>query len=93
MITENVSTFLHHRGASMHQKSREGTQKKFVWEFPVPSALKISLCGLVVFIDMNMYILREGRNFKTFLKENYAIALDSKIILNMKLNMTLIIIM
>ena len=24
-----------------------------------------------------MYILIEGRNFKTFLKENYAIALDS----------------
>ena len=26
---------------------------------------------------MNMYILTEGRNFKTFMKENYAIALDS----------------
>ena len=26
---------------------------------------------------MIMYILTEGRNFKTFLKENYAIALDS----------------
>ena len=26
---------------------------------------------------MNMDILTEGRNFKTFVKENYAIALDS----------------
>ena len=26
---------------------------------------------------MNKYILTEGRNFKTFLKENYAIALES----------------
>ena len=27
--------------------------------------------------DMNMYILTEGRNFKTFLKENYVIPWDS----------------
>ena len=36
-----------------------------------------STCGLVVFIDMNTYILAEGRNFKTFLKKSYAVALDS----------------
>ena len=29
------------------------------------------------FIDMNTYILTKSRNFKTFLKENYAVALDS----------------
>ena len=27
-------------------------------------------CGLVVFIDINIYILTKGRNFKTFLEEN-----------------------
>ena len=32
------------------------------------------LCGLVVFIDMNTYT-EVDRNFKTFWKENYAIAL------------------
>ena len=26
---------------------------------------------------MNPYILREGRNFKTFLKENYTVALNN----------------
>ena len=31
----------------------------------------------MVFIDMNFYILTEGRNFKTFLRENYAGTLDS----------------
>ena len=31
----------------------------------------------MVFIGINTYILTEGRNFKTFLKENYASALDS----------------
>ena len=31
----------------------------------------------VIFMDMIMYVLTEGRNFKTFLKENYATALDS----------------
>ena len=46
-------------------------------EFPILSALKLPLCELVVFIDMETYILTEGRHFKTFLKENYAIALDS----------------
>ena len=30
----------------------------------------------LVFIDINTYILTEDRNFKTFLKENYAIALN-----------------
>ena len=40
------------------------------------SALKLILCGVVVFIDMNTYT-EVGMSFKTFLKENYAIALDS----------------
>ena len=35
-------------------------------------------CGLVVFIDEYRYMLTEGDNsFKTLLKENYTIALDS----------------
>ena len=71
MISEkNITrrTFLH-RGACIHQKSQQGIQK-------IISALKLILCGLVVFIDMNTYT-EVGRNFKTFLKENYAIALGS----------------
>ena len=45
-----------------------------------------------LYINMNTYILAKGWNFKTFLKENYAIALDScylfnKKMLNMELNM------
>ena len=42
-----------------------------------------------------MYLLTEGgRSFKTFLKENYAIALDScYLLLNMELDTTLIVLM
>ena len=45
---------------------------------------------------MNTNILTEGRNFKTFLKENDAIALDSchlftKKMLNKEFNMILIV--
>ena len=45
---------------------------------------------------MNTYKLTEGRNFKTFLKENYAVALDSCFVFtdkmsNMELNMMLIV--
>ena len=48
------------------------------------SALKLPLCGLVVLTDMDTYILIEGgRIFKTFLKENYAIALDSCFLFNL----------
>ena len=28
-------------------------------------------------VEMNIYILKEDRNFKTFLKEDYTIGLDS----------------
>ena len=34
-------------------------------------------CGLVVFINVNTCILTKGGNYKTFLKENYAVALYS----------------
>ena len=45
-----------------------------------------------------LYILKEGRNFTTFLKENYAIAWDSgdvftKNMLSIKLNMILIVLL
>ena len=54
-----------------NQKSQQGIHKIF-------SFLKLSLCGLAVFIDMNTYILTEGsRSFKIFLTENYTFALDS----------------
>ena len=63
-------TFVH-RGACMYQKSQRGIQK-------ILSALKLPLCGLVIFIDRNMNILTEGsRSLKTFMKENYAIAFNS----------------
>ena len=52
-------------------------ERNYVSEFPLLSELKLALCGLVVFTDMKMYILTEGRNFKTYLNENYPIALDS----------------
>ena len=47
---------------------------------------------------MNTYILTEGKNLETFLKENYTIALEScylfvKEMLRMKLNMILIVLM
>ena len=52
-------------------------ERNYVSEFPLLSELKLALCGLVVFTDMKMYILIEGRNFKTYLNENYSIALGS----------------
>ena len=47
---------------------------------------------------MNSYTLTKGRDFKTFLRENYAIALDScylftKNMLTMGLDMILIVLM
>ena len=46
-------------------------------EFLVFSALKLPSRGLVVFIDMYTFIFTELRKFKTFLKENYAVASGS----------------
>ena len=62
---------------AMHQKSQQAIQKRYVPEFPILSAHKLLSCRLVVFNDFNTYILTEGRDFKTFVKENYAIALHS----------------
>ena len=69
-------TFLY-RGTRVQEKSQQGIQENCVPEFPILSALKLPTYGLVVFIDMNTYILTEGRSFRTFLEENYAIALNS----------------
>ena len=80
------------RGACKNEKSKRGIQK-------ILSVLKLPSYRLVVFIDMNTYIVTEGdRSFKTFLKENCAVTLDSyylftKNILNMELNMILIVLM
>ena len=60
------------RGARMPQKSQQGIQKNCIPEFPI-----LSNSFPLFFTDMNMYILTEGRDFKKFLRENYAIALDS----------------
>ena len=54
MISEKIVTrwkLLHHRGTSMHQKTM-AYQKSYISEFPVLSALKRLLCGLVAFIGM-----------------------------------------
>ena len=59
-----------------HQKSQQSTRKKCAPEFLILSALKLPSCGLLVFTNMNTYILTEDTNLKTFLKEKYLIALD-----------------
>ena len=47
---------------------------------------------IMVFINMNMwYILLKSRNFKTFLRENYAVALGRYCMFNLKLNIMLIL--
>ena len=60
-------------------------EKNCAPEFLILSALKLSSCELVVFVDMNTYILTEDRNFKTFLKANYATALDGCYIFTKKI--------
>ena len=87
-ISQSVP-FFHHGGVRMHQKSQV---------FSILSTLTNYLCGLVVFIDMNMYIFTEGRKFKILLKETYSVVLDScylfnKKMLNIKFNMILIVLM
>ena len=73
---------------------KQGIQKNCVQEFQIISTLELPSCGLVVFMDMNTYILTENRNFKTFLKKNYAVDWESfyvftKTMLNMELNIML----
>ena len=58
-------------------KSQQGTHKNCALKLLIFSPLKLPSCGLVVYVDMNTNKFTEGRNFKTFLKENNAIALDS----------------
>ena len=48
------------------------------------SALKLNSCELVVFVDMNAYILTEVRIFKAILKEIHAIVLGSCCMLTKK---------
>ena len=60
-----------------HHESYQGTQKYCAPEFLNISVLKLPSSEMVVFIVTNLYTLTEGCNFKTPLKENYAIALDS----------------
>ena len=59
-------------------KSLNKACKKSVFQnFQLAQPLHLPTYELVVFVDMNTYILTIGRNFKTFLKENYVIALGS----------------
>ena len=52
-------------------------KKDCVPKIPILSTLKLYSCKLVVFIDINTYILPGDRNFKTFMKENHGITLDN----------------
>ena len=88
MISEKGITrfsFLH-CVARMLQKCLNKAYRKLRTKFSNSFSPEITFMW-AVFIDMNMHILTEDKNFKTFLKENYAITLDScclfiKIILN-----------
>ena len=51
--------------------SQLGIQKNFIPVFPVLSALKLPSCSLMVFIDINTYILTEDMSFKIFLKKKW----------------------
>ena len=71
-------------------------QKICASEFLILSALKFPSCGIVGFINMDSFILTEGRtrNFKALPKENYPIVLDhcyifTKKMLNIELKMML----
>ena len=84
-----IGSLFPQRNACIHEKSQQSIQKSCVPEF---------LYGLVLFIDMNTYILTEGRDFKAFLKQNYAITLErcylfTKKMSNMELKMILIVLM
>ena len=70
--------------ARVHQKSQHGIRKNFVPKFPIFSAHNLPSCELVVFVEMNWYILTQGRDFKTLLRENYAIVWDSYYLLTKK---------
>ena len=78
------------------QKSQQTMLENCVTEFPILSTAKLPLCELVVYIEMNTYILMEGRKFKTLLKENYGQLLLWTIVtyfLKICLNMILIVLM
>ena len=58
-------------------QSQQSTHKNCVPEFQILSTLKLRSCGMVIFLNMNNYMLTEDTDFKTFLKERYPIDLDS----------------
>ena len=59
----------------VHMWHLKSLQKGGSPEFLILPALKLALCGLVVFTNTNTYIVTEGTHFKTFLKENYLFVL------------------
>ena len=58
-------------------QSQQSTHKNCVPEFQILSTLKLRSWGMVIFLNMNNYMLTEDTYFKTFLKESYPIGLDS----------------
>ena len=65
------------RGAFVAPTYSKQSTKKYTPEILILSVLKLPLCELLGLKDMSTYMFTEGRNFKPFLKENYAISLDS----------------
>ena len=62
MISEKIITSLTiiHCGVRMHRKSQPSIKNLFTPEFHIPLPLKLPLCGLVVFIDMDIYSEKTG---------------------------------
>ena len=97
MISQKIFTrsMLFHPWSTYAQNVSALHTKDYTPEFPIFSAYKLPLCGLVVSIDMNTYKLTGVRNLKT-LKENYSISLRScnsftKNMLNMESNIILMV--
>ena len=72
-------TFQHYGSARLYQQSHQkGIHEKLFTRISNSFSSKLLPSSvLVIFIDMNAYILTERRNFKTFWKENYAVGSDS----------------
>ena len=79
-------TFQHYGSARLYQESHQkGIHEKLFTRISNSFSSKLLPSSvLVIFIDMNTYILTERRNFKTFWKENYAVGLDSCYVFNLE---------
>ena len=96
--TELVET-IHRQERKSSEKKSDGLHKKCSIELWTIFLLELLLCCYIyiiyiciyiyfiyVYICRYIYILREGGNFETFLKENYAVALESCCLFTKKCN-------